>query len=109
MALLAAYPLYKKATPLIIEGTISNLILFFALTLISFWLVLRSGAKKNGNMLNAFLGSIALKLVVALAYFLIFLNDYKGFEIEFALTFFAAYLVCTGFEVYYLLNNLRQI
>jgi heme/copper-type cytochrome/quinol oxidase subunit 4 len=104
----AAYPLYKLADHVIIEGVIANTLLFFFITLVSFFLIARVGAK-GGNMLNAFLGSMGIKMAVALVYFLVFLKSYQGREFDFAVTFFAAYLICTGFEVYYILYNLRQI
>jgi hypothetical protein len=45
---------------------------------------------------------------VALVYFFLLLKKFRGNEIDFAITFFIAYLVCTVFEVWYLLRNLRR-
>lgn len=106
---LVAYPLYKMGTPLIYEGLGASMMLFFVLTIVSFFIIIKFGSRKGGNMINAFLGSIGLKMMVSLLYFLVLLGNFEGFELEFALTFFTAYLVCTGFEIYFLMSNLRQI
>lgn len=106
---IAAYPLYKMASKVVIDGLIASIALFFFLTVASFWLIIRKSGKDNTQLLTSYFSSIGLKLVIALVYFLVMMKEFKGYELEFALTFFAAYLICTCFEVYYILHNLRQI
>jgi heme/copper-type cytochrome/quinol oxidase subunit 4 len=108
VAALAAFPLYKKAPGYVIEGLIANVILFYVLSIISFWLVNRTAARTGGNVLNAYFTGMGIKMLIALIYFMVLLGDFKGKELQFAVTFFIAYLVCTVFEVNYLLRNLRR-
>lgn len=105
--LLAAYPLYEYGNAVIWRGLLANFLLFFVLTLVTFLIIMRKGPDSTG-VINGFMGSIGLKMVVALIYFVILLKKFRGNELEFAVTFFAAYLVCTVFEVIYLLRNLRR-
>jgi heme/copper-type cytochrome/quinol oxidase subunit 4 len=105
---IAAFPLYKMADYMILEGLLANTLLFFFITVVSYWIIMRKGVK-NANLLNSFMVSLVAKMLIALIYFMLLLKQYQGREIDFAITFFAAYLVCTAFEVYYLLHNLRQI
>ncbi|RYD76255.1 MAG: hypothetical protein EOP53_15025 [Sphingobacteriales bacterium] len=108
LAGLASYPLYKYGDGVIIEGLIANLSLFFFVTIASVAFILRPNVPKDG-ILNSFMITMVVKMLIALAYFMLVLKSFSGHEIQFALTFFAAYLVCTAFEVYYILHNLRQI
>ncbi|MGZ5304335.1 MAG: hypothetical protein ACXWDO_09505 [Bacteroidia bacterium] len=105
---IAAYPLYIYADAKIIEGLIANLALFFFITIASVAFILRPNAPKDG-ILNSFMITMVVKMLIALAYFMLVLKGFRGREIDFAVTFFATYLVCTAFEVYYILHNLRQI
>jgi heme/copper-type cytochrome/quinol oxidase subunit 4 len=108
LAVLAAFPLYKKAPSYVIEGLIASILLFYVLSIISFWLVSRAEKKKGGASLNAYFTGMAVKMIVALVYFMVLLDDFKENELAFAVCFFVAYLVCTVFEVNYLLRNLRR-
>lgn len=108
LAGIAAYPLYKMADGVIMEGLIANFALFFFVTIASVAYILRPGAPKDG-ILNSFMITMVVKMLIALAYFMLVLKGFSGREIDFAVTFFAAYLVCTAFEVYFILHNLRQI
>ena len=103
---LASYPLYKYGDDKAWEAVFANLALFFFLTIISSWIMLKKS--QGENMLRAFVLSKVIKLLVAIIFFVVFLTDFKGRELLFALTFFGAYLLCTGFEVYYLMSNLRR-
>ena len=107
LGVLAAYPLYEYGNPVIWKGLLANFLLFIVLTIVTFLIIMRKGPDSSG-IINGFLGSIGLKMIVALIYFIILLKKFDGNEIEFAVTFFIAYLVCTVFEVIYLLRNLRR-
>ncbi len=91
----------------VVSGIISNLLFFYVVTLLLFYIVARS-FKKTGSIINAFMGGIVVKMLVAMIYLLFVLKKFPGHEVEFVITFFATYLICTGFEVYYILYNLRQ-
>jgi heme/copper-type cytochrome/quinol oxidase subunit 4 len=106
---ISAFPLYKLADQVILEGLAASFLLFFFLTVASFALIIRKSAKNGTQLLTNYFGSIGLKMIVALVYFIVMLKGFKGDELTFALTFFAAYLICTCFEVYYIMHNLRQI
>jgi hypothetical protein len=108
LAAIAAYPLYKFANPVVITGCIANMILFYIITVVVMALVFWAG-KKQGTIVMAFLAGTVIKILFAMIYLLIFLRYYPGHEMQFTLTFFAAYLICTGFEIYWILSNLRQI
>jgi hypothetical protein len=108
VAVLSAFPLFKFASGAVITGAIANTILFYIISAATIFLVIRAG-KIKGTIVNAFLSSTVIKILLALVYLIIFLKSFPGHEMEFALTFFAAYLLCTGFEVYWILKNLKQI
>ena len=108
LAGLMAYPLYKFADGVMTEGLIANMLLFFFITLASVAFIYRKGAKSK-DILNSFMLTLVGKMLIALIYFMLVLKGFKGHELNFAITFFAAYLACTAFEVYFLLRNLRQI
>ncbi|MDQ3073172.1 MAG: hypothetical protein M3Q97_07930 [Bacteroidota bacterium] len=105
---IAIYPLYKYTDTVFWGASAINLCLFFVLTLASFWVLTKGKSGDTLTILTRFLGGTILKMFISLIYFLIVFDNFKGRELEFALTFFAAYLVCTSFEVYFLLHNLRQ-
>gem|GEM_PF-5773285 len=104
---IALFPLHRYGNNFLVSGALENTAFFYGLTLVSYFIIVKS-VKKDGTMINAFLGGIVLKLLLAMVYLFIFLKNFPGHEVDFAVTFFAAYLICTGFEVYYILHNLRQ-
>jgi len=107
LGVFASYPIYRFGNSFIYSGTALNLAFFYVITIISFYIVARS-FKKSGSVINAFLGGIVLKLLVAMVYLLFVLKKFPSHEVDFVISFFASYLICTGFEVYYILYNLRQ-
>ena len=104
---MASYPIFRFGNSFTISGTVYNLAFFYVMTLISFFIVARS-LKKTGSIITAFMGGIVLKMLVAMIYLLFVLKEFPHHEVEFVISFFASYLICTGFEVYYILYNLRQ-
>jgi hypothetical protein len=108
MAAVSAVPLYLLANRVLTNAAVLNFGFFYILTVTSFFLVMRY-SKIPGNMVNAFLGRTVAVLLVAVVYLLLVLRKFHGNETGFTITFFAAYLICTGFEVYYILYNLREI
>ncbi len=104
-----AYPLYLKSNEIMIEMLILNTIFFFFLTILSFFVIAQTSFKKPGSSLNSFLGSSALKMIIALAYLALFIGDYPDHKLTFVLTFFIAYAICTAFEVFVLLKNLNNL
>jgi heme/copper-type cytochrome/quinol oxidase subunit 4 len=107
VGIFASYPLYEYGTPVIWRGLLANFLLFIAITIVTFVIIMRKGPQASG-IINNFLASTGLKMIIALVYFVLLLKKFRGNEIEFAVTFFVAYLVCTVFEVIYLLRNLRR-
>lgn len=104
---IALFPLYKYGNSFLVSGSLGNTAFFYILTLASYYIIVKS-IRKDGTLINAFLGGIVMKLLLAMVYLFIFLKKFPGHEVDFAITFFASYLICTGFEVYYILHNLRQ-
>ena len=67
------------------------------------------GLKRNPeNGVFAVLGSVVLKMLLCMAFALIYSLNHKENGIVFALNFFSLYLLFTGFEIYSLLRNLRH-
>ena len=95
------------------EGLLSSTLLFFALTVLSYFIITRKKGEPNENgyysLLPGYFLSIFIKMFVALIYFWIMLQDFEGDELKLAGTFFVGYLICTGFEIYYIFRNLRKI
>lgn len=56
----------------------------------------------------AIMGSIAIKMLLCLAFILIYSLKAKGIGLIFAFNFFSLYLLFTFFEIYCLLRNLRH-
>jgi len=105
---IAAYPLYKLSLPVLLDAIIQSFLLFYLLSIAAFFIVSWKG-KKNVEIMRKYMLSIGMRLGVGLLYFVIMIKTFKGFELGFTISFFCGYLICTGFEVYYLLHNLREI
>ena len=108
MAVIAAYPLYKFVPQRLLFALGESLLFFVCLTLLIFGFIVRR-AKKGNEILNGYFLSIAIKMFIGLIYFVVILQDYKDLALGFTICFFSAYFLCTSFEVYYLMTNLRQI
>ena len=108
IAAVAAYPVYKLMPMSLVAALAQSIVFFFCLTLLVFgFIIMRS--KKGKEVLNGYFLSIGLKMMIGLIYFVVMLQDFKGLELGFTISFFSSYFLCTSFEVYYLMTNLRQI
>ena len=108
IVIIAGYPLYKLSLP-VLQYALGESFLFFYLLSIGAFIVITWHGKKKSDILQRYMLSIGMRLAIGLLYFIIMLKSFKGFEIGFTISFFCGYLICTGFEVYYLLHNLREI
>ncbi len=67
------------------------------------------GLKKGGDHQSGILlGSIVIRLLLTLAFILIYTQKIKVDSLLFMLNFFSIYLLFTTFEIYCLLRNLRH-
>ncbi|WP_316822274.1 hypothetical protein [Pedobacter gandavensis] len=67
------------------------------------------GLKRNPDVgVMAIMGSIALKMIFAMAFVLIYSLKSKENGFVFVLNFFSLYLLFSFFEIYCLLRNLRH-
>ncbi|MCX6352647.1 MAG: hypothetical protein NTX03_12435 [Bacteroidetes bacterium] len=103
----AGYPVYKFFGWDTVKVLVHSFLVFFFITLGAFILSTYK-TKQAKDSLRYYLASIGIKMLIALIYFLAMLKSYAGFEWQFTLSFLSAYFLCTGFELYYLLSNLRQ-
>ena len=83
---------------------------FFALiTLGAFYAIQKGGKADPGSFQLYFMGSSVLRVLLCMTAVFIYVFMASDRELQFALNFFAIYFVYTGFEIYSLLSNLRQI
>jgi len=104
---LCAYPLYRHASPETLRALVYSFVFFYILTNAIYFFITFNGSNKDTS--KKYLASIGIKLIISLAYFVILLREFHGFEQNFTVCFFSAYLLCTAFEVYFLFSNLRRI
>jgi hypothetical protein len=83
---------------------------FFALiTLGAFYAIQKGGKADPGSFQLYFMGSSVLRVLLCMTAVFIYVFMATDRELQFALNFFAIYFIYTGFEIYSLLSNLRQI
>jgi hypothetical protein len=76
------------------------------ITLISHWLTSKGLSKRNDFHLY-FMGSMTIRMLAAMFFLLVFVLYLSDNQEVFVLNFIVAYFAYTGFEIYYLLTNLR--
>jgi hypothetical protein len=76
------------------------------ITLISHWLTSKGLSKRNDFHLY-FMGSMTIRMLAALFFLLAFVLYLTENQEVFVINFIVAYFAYTGFEIYYLLTNLR--
>ncbi|MDB5272960.1 MAG: hypothetical protein JWO58_1327 [Chitinophagaceae bacterium] len=76
------------------------------ITLISHLLTSKGLSKRNDFHLY-FMGSMTIRMLAALFFLLIFVLYLSDKQEVFVINFIVAYFAYTGFEIYYLLTNLR--
>ncbi|WP_234461888.1 hypothetical protein [Pedobacter segetis] len=86
-------------------------VVFFYMAFITLLVYLFSyiGLKKGGDQQSSILlGAIVIRLILTLAFILIYTQKIKVDSVLFMLNFFSVYLLFTTFEIYCLLRNLRH-
>ena len=76
------------------------------ITLISHWLTSKGLSKRNDFHLY-FMGSMTIRMLAALVFLMAFVLYLSEKQEVFVINFIVAYFAYTGFEIYYLLTNLR--
>ncbi len=104
---IAAYPIIKLLDTSLYAALGQSILFFFLLTLLMMSLIIYRN-QKGTDILKGYLLSVGIKMLIALIYFVVMLKSFGGSELGFTLCFFSSYLVCTFFEVYFLMTNLRQ-
>lgn len=106
------YGLNAAYGPAIINPFAPTILLFMALlTLMTYWFTARMVAASPDNFLVAYLGGMVLRLLLSLSLVLVYF--YRGGARQghatwtFLGAFFALYFLCTGFEIWAVLSNLR--
>jgi hypothetical protein len=83
---------------------------FFALITLGAFYAIQKGSKADpGSFQLYFMGSSVLRVLLCMTAVFIYVFMASERELQFALNFFAIYFVFTGFEIYSILSNLRQI
>lgn len=103
------FMLVSSFEPLVVQAGVFNFLFFSIFTLLSYPLLayyLHSHPKK---FMAGMMGSIFVKLALSLIYILFIFNRFEPVLVAFVITFFLTYVLFTGFELYLLLINLRQI
>ncbi|MDB5257226.1 MAG: hypothetical protein JWM14_1921 [Chitinophagaceae bacterium] len=77
-----------------------------AITLISHWITSKGLSKRNDFHLY-FMGSMTIRMLAAMFFLLAFVLYLTENQEVFVINFIVAYFAYTGFEIYYLLTNLR--
>ncbi|MEX0968754.1 MAG: hypothetical protein WD077_16090 [Bacteroidia bacterium] len=103
------FAVLKFGNPVLAEADLFNFTFFLLVTVISYPLLAHSLVSNPKSFNNLLFGGIALKMVLSLVFILLFISRFEDSKITFVLSFFASYILFTGFEVYLLLLNLRQI
>jgi hypothetical protein len=76
------------------------------ITLISHWITSKGLSKRNDFHLY-FMGSMTIRMLAAMFFLLAFVLYLTDNQEVFVINFIVAYFAYTGFEIYYLLTNLR--
>jgi cobalamin biosynthesis protein CobD/CbiB len=76
------------------------------ITCVSHWLTSKGLSKRNDFHLY-FMGSMTIRMLAALFFLLVFVLYLTENQEVFVINFIVAYFAYTGFEIYYLLTNLR--
>jgi hypothetical protein len=86
------------------------MVAFFALITLGTYYGIQKGTKSDpGSFQLYFMGSSVLRVLLCMTAVFIYVFQASERELQFALNFFAIYFIYTGFEIYGLLSNLRQI
>jgi len=76
------------------------------ITLLSHWITSKGLSKRNDFHLY-FMGSMTIRMLAAMFFLLAFVLYLAEKQEVFVINFIVAYFAYTGFEIYYLLTNLR--
>lgn len=106
---IAYFAIQSWGSEAMLQATTYNFIYFFLITLITYPILIWALNKGGKGFMNVMYGGIFGKLLVSLIYLLFLFQSFKGEEFSFIFSFFIAYLLFTGFEIYLIMLNLRQI
>ncbi|MDF2454307.1 MAG: hypothetical protein K0R51_300 [Cytophagaceae bacterium] len=77
-----------------------------AIALLGHWITSKGLSKRNDFHLY-FMGSMTIRMLAAMFFLLVFVLYLSENQKVFVINFIVAYFAYTGFEIYYLLTNLR--
>lgn len=83
------------------------LVYFTLMTLGLHYLVAPYISSKNKNFINIFLGTLGIRMLLSLAFLLLYLLFSTNRELPFISYYLLLYLFFAGFEIYLLLSKLR--
>ncbi len=81
---------------------------FFIVSLISHYIIEIGVKKKKGNMMNYYFSTMLVRLLLSIAFIGFFVYSKTEDIFLFVANFFILYLLFVGFEIYWLLTNLRR-
>lgn len=83
---------------------------FFALITLGTYYAIRKGTQADpGSFQLYYFGSSVLRVLLCMTAVFIYVFLASEGELQFVLNFFVIYFIYTGFEIYGILSNLRQI
>ena len=82
---------------------------FGIITLATFYAVRKGAEVDPGSFQNYFLASSTFRVLLCMMAVFIYVYLASERELQFTLNFFFIYFIYTGFEIYAILSNLRQI
>ncbi len=71
----------------------------FSITSLSYYMVVKAATKSPRSFTTAFMLSSSLRLLIYGAFIALYCHLHKDVAMTFALTFFALYIIYTGFEI----------
>ena len=83
------------------------LLYFFLLTLVIVWIIDYTYEKLNRQFIQAYFGVMTIRLILSVAFALIFIIKDRDNVLVFGINFLVLYLLFLGFEIYSILTNLR--
>ena len=82
---------------------------FVLITLATFYAVRKGAEVDPANFQNYYMASSAFRVMLCLMVVFVYVYLASERELQFTLNFFFIYFTYTGFEIYGILSNLRQI
>lgn len=83
------------------------LLFFFILTTLVVWVIDYTYKKFRKKFIQAYFGIMAIRLIISLAFAIIFILKDRENVLVFGINFLIMYLLFLGFEIYNIITNLR--